>query len=158
MKNACHLSYQAEEDYLLWIPPRCAPWSDCTVSVVPCHPPQGVQPCPTKPHHSIPHWESLSCRCSILRKLSHSCHCHSTTPPLFSSLVLLVSGCVPVLSCDFLWRHKPMSTHPRLGTDRLIDSSPQLQFHDPVILLKLHIVSGLLPEWLTQRQLHPWKL
>lgn len=50
------------------------------VFVVPCHPPQGVQPCPTKPHHSIPHWESLSCRCSILRKLSHSCHHHSTTP------------------------------------------------------------------------------
>lgn len=90
MKNACHLSYQAEEDYLLWIPPRCAPWSDCTVSVVPCHPPQGVQPCPTKPHHSIPHWESLSCRCSILRKLSHSCHRHSTPPPflIFGSLGL----------------------------------------------------------------------
>lgn len=80
MKNACHFSYQAEEDYLLWIPPRCAPWLDWTVFVVPCHPPQGVQPCPTKPHHSIPHWESLSCRCSILRKLSYSCHHHSTTP------------------------------------------------------------------------------
>lgn len=47
-----------------------------------------------------------------------------------------------------------MSAHPRLGTDRLNDSS-QLQFHDPVILLELFIVFGLLPEWLTQRQLYP---
>lgn len=68
--------------------------------------PQGVQLCPTKPHYSIPHLESLPCRCSILRKLSHSCHHHSTTPPflIFGSIGLWLG--TSSIMWHFLWRHK----------------------------------------------------
>lgn len=115
---------------------------------------------PAQQSHTIPYHTGKVCPADALSLESLATVVITIQPPppflTFGSLSLWLGTSLTMW--HFLWRHKPMSSHPRLGTDRLNDSSPQRQFHDPVILLEFLIVSGLLPEWLTQRQLHPWKL